>query len=118
VLNLAIGFSPPHNERLFHCLDYRNAEAIQGMIRNYYKFYTIAEEKSNTELMVIYCDITNGIKECGLTDRQKQILQLYIDGDNYLQIAEKLHIGEQSVHQLVTRVCRRISKYLYKGERR
>jgi DNA-binding CsgD family transcriptional regulator len=111
---MAIGYYAEPKEIQFHAINYSNPDAVQGLLRNYFNLKADMDYKPNFELVCILCDLTNAIKLANLTVSQNKIMKLYMAGYIESEIAQRLNISQPAVSQHISRLCKRISRYLSK----
>jgi DNA-binding NarL/FixJ family response regulator len=109
---MAIGYSPQPQEIRFHAVDYANTETIKGLLRFYFSLKAELDFKPNMEIVSILVDVEDGIKNSGLTDKQKRVLALYMEGWTEEEIGSMLSITHQAIHKHLTLICKKIANYL------
>lgn len=109
---MAVGYSPEPKELKFHAVNYDNLDAIKGLIRFYFSLKSDLDYKPNMEVLSILSDIDNAIQNSGLTQKQKKVLALYMEGWTEEEIGVMLSVSQQAVHKHLTAICKRMSNYL------
>ena len=106
------------DEYLWHPVNLFNLESIQGLLHfgNEFKNMIIYQGKSanylkenNQEIIVLYADLDNLIKQCNFSKRQQQILfYYYVKGYNEQEIAEFLGDDEKNIKGTIKSICKKL----------
>lgn len=105
-------YSPLPKEMQYHGVDYSNVETIQGLLRFYNSMKANAVKTMNMEALSIYFDVEEAINNIELTDKQRQVLYLYIAGYTEIEMGKIMNTSHQASHKLIIKVCNKIIKYL------
>lgn len=99
-------------ELVYQNLDYKNLEAIQGLLRFYFSLKAGLDFKPNFELLCVLADICNAIRKSGLTKRQRSVLDFYMKGLTEEEIGLKLGVSQQAINKHIGLICKKLSGYL------
>lgn len=103
-----------------------NIETIKGLMKFRIEFDLLYERNDSIlnlttsyqdltdmsdEVICLYIDLDNCIKNCGLTKTQKFIIDLYMKGMSVTDIADKLECYSSNITGIINSACKRILKY-------
>lgn len=90
-------------------VNYNDIKVIQRMLRAYRDMEILVEAGASTDFLILYMDFTEAIEHSGLTERQSEVVKLYMDGHETEPIGRQLGITHQGVRKLLIKACNKIS---------
>ena len=63
------------------------------------------------EVICLYVTLDDYIEKCGLTELQKKVAKLFMDGYIELEVAEILGYDQSTINNITDRICKKILKY-------
>lgn len=109
---MSLTYCPQPKEITYHNVDYKSLSAIKGLLRFYIEMKTEIEYKPNFELLCVLTDISNAIKNIKLTNQQRKVLALYMNGWTEESIGKDIGITKQGVNKHLKLICKKMSIFL------
>lgn len=90
-------------------VDYSDIKVIQRILRAYRDMEILVEKGASTDFLILYMDFKNAVERAKLTERQAEVVNLYMDGHETEPIGNQLGITHQGVRKLLIKACNKIS---------
>lgn len=82
------------------------------MIKNYHSLNLEILLSENLDLHCILIDIQSALEKIDITDKQKEILDLYMSGYSIQEIGVHNEYTKSYVDSVLTKICKRVKKEL------
>lgn len=91
---------------------YEKHKAIKSVLRKFHLLQNRSSQKFNTDNLCVIFDISTALENIKITDKQQRAINLFISGYTYEEIGVAMEISKQTAEEHVTKVCKKISRYL------
>lgn len=109
-----VGYCPTAREVKVGEVNYSDIKVIQRLLRAYRDMEILVETGASTDFLILYMDFTDAINNADLTPRQREAVELYMDGHETEPIGSALEITHQGVRKLLMKACKKISVSMIK----
>ena len=106
-----------------------DSNTIKGLLRFRYKFDLLLDNSENRyglesncdlanfseDVICIYADLDNLIKQANFNEYQKKVLNMYMYGHSEEDIADLLDVERQSINRLIDNICRMLCEINYQN---
>lgn len=100
--------------------------SVKGLIKYKTTFYLLHNRRNDSitisesfqdlnelpeEVICLYVWLDECVNKCGLTDKQLEILEKYMDDDTEEEIAKDLNVAPSTINGVINSCCKKISNY-------
>lgn len=112
----------------WHVVNLSTIESIKGLLKYRSRYDLLYDRRINTlslesyqdlqafkeEILCLYIWLDNVISKCIFTEKQKQVLELYVKGYTERDLAVKFNVTQSAINGVIKSICKKILEQNHK----